>query len=583
MVAAAKTARMPPVKLLGFVVSVLAALVSVGVVPPATTVAAPTPTTPLVRIPFPAEDGSLTPYTFQLGYPLVTLIYDTLLWRDARGMAQPWLARSITTSSDGKTVTARLADGVRWQDGTALTAADVAFTFNYMVNHYHPRFTPELEAMRSVQAADATTVVFSLRHPSPGFSDQPLADVPIVPAHLWSNLPAGQLAPDGLPVGSGPYRLVAHTPGQEYRFETNSDYFRGPPAVQTIDVPIMTDAEKMLEALEQNRVDMVPVSLPPDQQSRFGLGYALARGTSYLGKVIMFNLRRAPFDRPEVRQALAKALDLDRIRLAVGTGVAANHGYLDPASPWAPADALHTFDESAARSALARLSLPLIDVAVPDSDPLAAEAGRQVTLAWQRVGVQADVVKLSQQALSHSVGEDGSAPSFSVALWSTPPLASYDPDGLRFVFGSDPKAAPLNFCGYHSPAFDAAAAQVAMTSDPAARKAAVRQELQLLATDVPVVPLFFPEGVFAYRPGIYANWVYVDGTGVLDKRSFVASGQTAATTTVPTTGARGTAAGAPVASDGHGGGPGLSPVGWAAIAAALGAVALAAVALVRRR
>ncbi len=38
-----------------------------------------------VRIPFPGDDGRLTPYTFELGYPLVTLIYDTLMWRDRGG------------------------------------------------------------------------------------------------------------------------------------------------------------------------------------------------------------------------------------------------------------------------------------------------------------------------------------------------------------------------------------------------------------------------------------------------------------------------------------------------------------------
>ncbi|MDQ6805598.1 MAG: ABC transporter substrate-binding protein, partial [Actinomycetota bacterium] len=96
----------------------------------------------LVRIPFPAYDGTLTPYTFKLGYPLVTLVYDTLLWRDAQGIPRPWLARSVQRSNGGRRVTVRLRKGVRWQDGRSLTADDVAFTFQFVASR-SPR-TPEL-------------------------------------------------------------------------------------------------------------------------------------------------------------------------------------------------------------------------------------------------------------------------------------------------------------------------------------------------------------------------------------------------------------------------------------------------------
>ena len=71
----------------------------------------------VVRIPFPEEDGTLTPYTFEVGYQLMSLMYDTVMWRDAEGVPRPWLAESVTRSGDGRTVTIRLRDGIRWQDG----------------------------------------------------------------------------------------------------------------------------------------------------------------------------------------------------------------------------------------------------------------------------------------------------------------------------------------------------------------------------------------------------------------------------------------------------------------------------------
>ena len=198
--------------------------------------AAVQPMAKLVRVGFPAYDGTLTPYTFTLGYPLVTLIYDTLLWRDAQGIPQPWLARSVASSDGGRRLTVQLRGGVRWQDGRPLTAADVAFTFRFVASHYQPRFTQELRDVQDVRVMGPLTVVIGLRHVSLGFDAQPLADMPILPEHVWRGLAAGRIAPPGLPVGSGPYRLVSADPKTGYVFRANRGYFEGRPLVEEIQV-----------------------------------------------------------------------------------------------------------------------------------------------------------------------------------------------------------------------------------------------------------------------------------------------------------------------------------------------------------
>ena len=245
---------------------------------PAVAPAAAQTTVDRVRLPFPAYDGTLTPYTFGSGYPLVTLVYDTLLWRDASGIPRPWLARSVKRSDDGRRVTVTLRDDVRWHDGRALTAADVAFTFRYAAGRYHPRFTPALRNVRRVRTQGRTTVTIDLRAPSLGFDDQPLADLPILPRHLWRGLPAGRRAPRGLAVGSGPYRLVRADPKQGYVLRANARFFLGPPRVAEIRVPIIGDADDTYEALRERRLDMVPLILPrargagPRQGARDRLG-----------------------------------------------------------------------------------------------------------------------------------------------------------------------------------------------------------------------------------------------------------------------------------------------------------------------
>ena len=487
-------------------------------------------TTKLVRIGFPAYDGTLTPYTFTLGYPLVTLIYDTLMWRDEQGVPQPWLARSVTPSDGGRRLTVRLHSGVRWQDGRPLTAADVAFTFQYVAAHYQPRFTPELRDVESVRATGPLTAQIDLRYPSPGFDDQPLADLPILPAHVWRNLPPGRTAPPGLPIGSGPYRLV-RAGNAGYLFRANPGYFEGAPRVQEIRVVIVRHEQALYNALAGGQVDMLPISLPASAAAQLGTtnGIALKTGADYTGTALLLNLREAPFDRLPARRAVAAALDVPRIAAGVGAAIDAAHGYLNPASPWSAGAPLQHFDPSTAQSVFKTLKLPLIQVLAPTNNPMQLEAGRQVVLALNQAGASATLVQDTSAELERAIGETGAPPAFEAAIESTPALASDDPDFLASVFGSGRRNAPLNFGGYRSSAFDALAARVASASDPAARHQAVGAELSLLATDLPAIPLFFSQGTFAYRTAAYDGWVYVKGNGILDKRSFLPGQGTSAT------------------------------------------------------
>lgn len=514
----------------------MAACFTVAAAPPAHA-QAQEPRPSLVRIPIPQDDGSLTPYTFESAYPLVTLVYDTLLWRDAQGIPQPWLARSVARSDGGRRLTIRLAKNVRWHDGRPLTAADVAFTFEFMRDRRHPRFSPQLRDLESIEATASGTVVIRLRRPSLGFLDQPLADLPILPRHLWDGLATDRLAPPGLPVGSGPYRLESHDRGRAYRFTANRRYFRARPTVDRITVPIIRQASRTFRAFEQGDVDMLPVTLPADRRRALrSLGIEISTGASYLGTVLLFNTRRAPFDRAETRRAIARALDLSRVAAAMGgvggetAAVPARRGYLHPSSRWAARDALHTFDEDAARQALRGLDLPLLRVLAPNNDPVQLEAGRQVVLALRRAGVDAQLQELSVQALDESVGEGDAAASFELAIWTSPPLASYDPGFLRAVFGT---GAPLNRSGYASSRFDRLGVRVAASPDTRSRRAAVADQLRLLARDAPVVPLFFREGIFAFRRAAHDGWVFVKGSGILDKRSFLPGDPAAAELTQP--------------------------------------------------
>jgi peptide/nickel transport system substrate-binding protein len=475
-----------------------------------------------VEIPFPRDPGTLTPLTFTLGYPLLTLVYDTVTWRDAAGVPRPWLARSLETLDGGRRVVVRLRPGVRWHDGRALTARDVAFTYDLMRERRHPRFAPQLEAIASVRARDARTVEFVLRHPSIGFADQPLADVPILPAHLWRGLRAGLRAPPGAPVGSGPYRFEARRSDGGVSLVAVPDYFRGRPRADRIEVPIVREARDMLARMQRGGADTLPFTLTADQERALeAISVRVERGPLFTGTMLMFNVDRAPFDRVQVRRAIAATLDPRRIAQAAGDSTVATTGPLHPESRWAPQPASPA--RPAPARSLADLDLPLLRVLAPGNDPVRREAGRQVVLALRRAGADARLVPVFRRDLGRAVGEGGTRPSFDLAIWSIPPLASHDPDYLAASFGRRSAGGVLNRSGYDSPAFDRLARRVRAAPSPAARRAAVADLLAQLARDVPAVPLLFADGAFAYRSTSPVGWAFVAGTGILDKQSLLRS------------------------------------------------------------
>jgi peptide/nickel transport system substrate-binding protein len=475
----------------------------------------------VVRFAFPSDDGSLTPYTFTNGYALMTLVYDTLSWRDARGVPQPWLARSIRRTGP-RQVEVTLRRGARWHDGRPLTADDVVFTFDYFREHEHSRFTPQLRHVADVSARDPLTVVFSLRDRAAGFEDQPLADVPILPRHLWQGLSSHRLAPAGLPVGSGPYRLVSYRAGQGYRFEANRGYFRGRPTVDRIEVPIIGDRDEIATRLARRRLDAAPVVGPAGTPLERSSTVRLGEADIYTGTVLELNLTRAPFDDPQARRAVALALDLRRFSSA-GRGpasrVRADRGVIHPRSPWAGDAVLHRFDAAAARIAFSEQGVGAFEVAASRSDPVRIEAARRVVRALQEAGAQVRLREMSPDELNRAIGAEGGRPTVDAAVVAFPALASYDPSFLHAVFGSS--NAPLNDRGYRSARFERLAERVDAASTTSARRRAVEAQLRLLADDLPVVPLFFGGSTFAYRPAAYDRWVDVRGSGILDKRSFV--------------------------------------------------------------
>lgn len=498
--------------------------------------------------------GYPQPYTFLRGpgHVLLTYVFDTLVWHDANGLI-PWLATDWSSSPDGKTWTFSLRPGVKWQDGKPFTPDDVVFSFTYLKEKPNPWWASSLELVQKVEKMDERTVSVSLSRPYAPFLTAIAASVVIFPKHIWENVadPKQFTAPQAV-VGTGPYRLSQYDKAQgSYLFEANPDFFLGEPYVKRLE---LVPAPNELLALQQGQIDAggvgtqdVPaddVLAPFKDSGKFGLLTAPREWTMGL----YFNLGKGgALADVRFRRALAHAINWQDLvaRVLQGKGVPGNPGHLAPTSPWYnPNVQTYPYDPATAKQ--------LLDAAgyrdtngdglreLPGGTPLSLEllytdwdSARNPELLksyFQNVGIAVAPKMLERNARDAAASEG----RYEMVLVGFGGLGG-DLDSLRSKFDSRSKSRSFTRAqGYKNPRFDELAAKQLTEPDPAQRKKLGDEMQAILAEDLPMLSLYYPQDVWIYRKGTLEDWYFASGwygggTNGAYKHLFV-TGQKAGTT-----------------------------------------------------
>ena len=280
------------------------------------------------------------------------VLLTTLVRYDGGMSPRPYLARAWQWSDGGRTLTFRLHPQVRWHDGHPTTAHDVAWTLTAALDPAtgYPRLT-ELSALAGVTAPDDSTVTLRFRTPQDAVPDV-LADLAILPAHVFDTVPPGRLRTarwNDTPVGNGPFRFVAHEPNRRWVFAADSAFpaeLGGPPRLDRLIVVVVDEPTTKLAALASGELDFAGIQPAHAEFVRRDPALAVLTYPLLFTYGIVLNTRRPPFDRLDARRRLAAALDRQEIvdGYLYGFGVPAHGpvppgvpGYLPLAAPPAPA------------------------------------------------------------------------------------------------------------------------------------------------------------------------------------------------------------------------------------------------------
>jgi peptide/nickel transport system substrate-binding protein len=466
----------------------------------------------------PGDDwGYPSPFSFYPrgpGYIAMSLIFDTLTWKDEKGVI-PWLADSWTTSEDGKTWTFVLHRGVKWHDGQDLTAEDVRFSFEYTKAHVAVSSWSLYAALQDVESVEVSgdhEVVIHLSRPLASFQEDVAGNMPTIPKHIWEDVQdPSKFTTEQAVVGSGPFKLADYNKEEgTYVYDANNDFFAGRPLVRRL---VMTRVSDEALALETGSVDEasfwgkdIDVIRDLEKDQRF----KVITGPSLWVLQVIFNCQKGPTSLAGFRKAVAHAIDREEIidKVTHGGAMVANSGILHPESDWYSPD-VATYDYDPAEAERLLDSLAFVDRdgdgvrETPEGEKLSfvlvtpSEYSREAEIIKENlaaVGIDVEVKALDYSTLDGILREG----NFQLAINGIGGIAA--PSIL------DQPDWPANT--YKSEEYTALYQQQSGEMDTEKRRELITQLQAMVAGDLPVFGLYHPKMWCVFNPDKLNTWFY---------------------------------------------------------------------------
>lgn len=423
------------------------------------------------------------------GFLYARTVYDNLATLDANGNVKPYLAQSITPNNDYTKWTITVRPNVLFHDGSPLTAAAVKTNIDAL--RAALLSGPALSNIASVDVTDPVTVVVSMKSPWVPYPLVLTAQTGVVvePRTLLS----GQAQTH--PVGTGPFVFGQWVPNDHYTSSKNPHYWRsGLPYLDQITFKPIIDPQSRENSLKSGTVDIMHSS---DTQNLVDL-----QGNSSFVTIddtkqtfepdmdfTMLNTAVPPMDDIRVRQALAYAIDKQKVINTVFNGVPPkSFGPFVQGSPFYAPTGYPDYNLAKAQSLAKQYQAdhggqPISFQFGTVNSPKTLEINQLVQAMWKQAGIQSQIVQVEQtQYILNAL--QGKYQAYAWRQFGTP-----DPDG-NYVWWSTNTAAPvgslsLNFARNKDPQIQQALDAGRTNPDQSARATAYQTIASRFGADVP--------------------------------------------------------------------------------------------------
>lgn len=457
--------------------------------------------------------------TFNQNATLVQYIgFEGLLTVDDRSKLQPLLAESWTRP-DNKTLVFQIRQGVTFWDGTPMTTDDVLSSLVRLQDPKQSQVATYFGAVQSIKKTGANEITVALSKPDPMFANiVPL--LMITPKALNDQLGSklGVATSKVSTMGTGPYVITKFNPATGLSAERNDRYWGTKPHVKNLEFKTIENPQTLLLAIQSGEIDGVMGFSIAQSKSWDSLSDVTVQYSRGLGvDCISFGMDVAPFDDVHARRAFAHAADtVGYVKAFVGGHGEAAESLVSPAE-WTPLasdaeiktiyDSLEKYEFSldAARNELAQSSHPngfSVSIDYPSNNPLIGKVMVSLAQSLKQIGITLTPNAIDFNKYATDIYANKAIPLKYIGYTAD----VLDPANLLTVAFPSAAAVPnsFNLAHYKSPQMDQLLDAQAASIDTAERVKILAQIIQLAATDLPYLPLYFTDNGMA----INKHYVY---------------------------------------------------------------------------
>lgn len=438
-------------------------------------------------------------------FSLLSNLYEPLVVTDANLSPHPALAVRWS-NPDNLTWLFELRPGVRFQDGQPLTAEDVVWTFERLLGGQSLEMSGYVSSIRSVRALDARTVEIRTAAPV-GILLNKLRFILVVRRGEDSPLLGGKVN------GTGPYRLESWKRSEVLSLVRNEGYWGPRPALARVRFALNRSADVALADFLAGRSRFVQSNAKATEAGlRKEPGVELRRNSSVSVKFLYFDVAREqstdvagggnPFRDVRVRRAVSLAIDRAELVRRLSVPAAQAHQLVTPfIFGYDPSRKPFPYDPREAARLLAEAGWPGGFGVRFRARGLFAEAAGLVAEMLGRVGIRAEVMALSERDWFQAMDANGF--SMTLSRFGCPTGDASDMFENALQTQDRGKGIGLtNYSRYSSREIDELVGQASRTLEMSRRKTLLVEATARVMEDLPIVPLYVDQDLYAFRSGI---------------------------------------------------------------------------------
>ncbi|EAX47997.1 extracellular solute-binding protein, family 5 [Thermosinus carboxydivorans Nor1] len=450
-----------------------------------------------------------------------SLIFSGLITVNDKGEWVPDLAVEVPTvqnggvSPDGLTVIYKLRQGVTWHDGQPFTAADIKFTWQYILNRKVNVISRDgYDRIKAIETPDPYTAVIRFEQP---YAPYLTLFRTILPKHILEGVEDYNKAGfNRRPIGTGPFKFKEWRLAEAIILEANPAYYRGKPHLDSIMYKVIPDPNILLTQLKAGEIDIASsIGFTQLEQVKAIDGVQTLVTPNMIWEHLDFNLDNPLFQDVRVRQAIALAIDRQSIVNTVLKNVAIPAVADQSPFSWAYNPALKppARDVNRARELLVQAGWKqgpdgvfakdgqrlAFSIVTTGDNKIRETVGQAIIQQLKEVGIQGELRLVDVPLFFGDVLKNR---RFETAMYAW--VAGLDPDNQSLWHSKKiPSRANgyegQNYPGWRNPEVDALTEQGARTLDLGSRKQIYFRLQDLIVQEVPVIPLYFRANIDAVK------------------------------------------------------------------------------------